>query len=68
MLQLLDINLFVCYSCVAPTPPFNWNKGVLDDIMTVIRVQALFESQGGRPGLPIPDNPYGLFGCKATLN
>ena len=26
------------------------------------------ESGGGRPGLPVPDSPYGLCGRKATLN
>ena len=26
------------------------------------------ESPGGRPGLPVPTNPYGLCGRKATLN
>ena len=26
------------------------------------------ESQGGRPGLPIPNSPYGLCGCKAKKN
>ena len=25
------------------------------------------ESRGGRPGLPVPDSPYGLRGRKATL-
>ena len=32
------------------------------------RGQELCESGGGRPGLPVPDNPYGLCGRKATLN
>ena len=26
------------------------------------------ESRGGRPGLPVPDSPYGLCGRKAELN
>ena len=26
------------------------------------------ESGGGRPGLPVPNSPYGLCGRKATLN
>ena len=26
------------------------------------------ESQGGRPGLPVPNSPYGLCGRKATFN
>ena len=31
------------------------------------RTQELCESRGGRPGPPVPNSPYGLFGCKATL-
>ena len=30
--------------------------------------QELCESQGGRPGLPVPNSPYGLCACKVTLN
>ena len=33
-----------------------------------VRAQELCESRGGRPGLPVPDSPYGLCGRKATLN
>ena len=33
-----------------------------------IRVQDLCESCGGRPGLPVPNSPYGLCGRKAILN
>ena len=33
-----------------------------------LRAQELCESRGGRPGLPVPNNPYGLCGRKATLN
>ena len=29
--------------------------------------QELCESRGGRPGLPVPNSPYGLCGRKATL-
>ena len=28
----------------------------------------LCESRGGRPGLPVPNSPYGLCGREATLN
>ena len=28
----------------------------------------LCEKQGGRPGLPVPNSPYGLCGRNATLN
>ena len=37
------------------------------DDEAVIRAQELCESGGGRPGLPVPDSPYGLYGSKATL-
>ena len=30
--------------------------------------QKLCENGGGRPGLPVPNGPYGLCGRKATLN
>ena len=33
-----------------------------------LRVQELCESQGGRPGLPVPNKPYGFCGRKAALN
>ena len=32
------------------------------------RAQELCESRGGRPGLPVPNIPYGLCGRKPTLN
>ena len=32
------------------------------------RAQELCDSRGGRPGLPVPNSPYGLCGRKATLN
>ena len=31
-------------------------------------VHQLCESRGGRTGLPVPNNPYGPYGHKATLN
>ena len=34
----------------------------------MVIVQELCESRGGRPGLPVPDSPYGFCGRKATLN
>ena len=37
--------------------------------MTIsLRAQELCESRGGRPGLPVPNSPYGLCAHKATLN
>ena len=32
------------------------------------RAQEVCESGGGRPGLPVPNSPYGLCGRKTTLN
>ena len=32
-----------------------------------LRAQELCESRGDRPGLPVPNSPYGLCGRKATL-
>ena len=32
------------------------------------RIQELCESRGARPGLPVPNSPYGLYGRKTTLN
>ena len=32
------------------------------------RVQGLFESRGGRPGLPLPNSPHGLCEPKETMN
>ena len=37
-------------------------------LKTQFRVQELCESRDGRPGLPVPNSPYGLCGRKATLN
>ena len=33
----------------------------------VLKAQTMCESRGGRPGLPVPNSPYGLCGRKATL-
>ena len=33
-----------------------------------VRAQELCERRGGRPGLPVPNSPYGLCGRKVTLN
>ena len=32
-----------------------------------MRAQEPCEGRGGRPGLPVPNSPYGLCGRKATL-
>ena len=38
------------------------------DIGDLVRVQELCESRGGRPGLPVPNRPYGLCGRDAALD
>ena len=35
--------------------------------MLIIRAQELCESRSGRPGLSVPNNPYGLCGRKSTV-
>ena len=37
------------------------------DIDDLVRGQELCESRGGRPGLPVPDGPYFLSGCKSSI-
>ena len=43
-------------------------KATLNLNRSTHKAQELCESRGGRPGLPVPDSPYGLCGRKATLN
>ena len=38
------------------------------DRLQALRTRQLCKNQGGRPGLPVPNGPYGLLGRKATLN
>ena len=47
-----------------PTPGFK--RKYLSQLW--VRTQESGESRGGRPELPVPNNPYGLWGHKATLN
>ena len=35
---------------------------------THIRAQQLCETRGGRPGIPVPNSPYGFCGRKANFN
>ena len=37
-------------------------------VLSLHGAQELCESGGGRPGLPVPDSPYGFCGRKATLD
>ena len=38
------------------------------ELEQTIRDHELYESRGGRPWLPVPNNPYGLRGRTAALN
>ena len=33
-----------------------------------VELRSCVKSRGGRPGLPVPNSPYGLCGREATLN
>ena len=39
----------------------------LNDVLPQSTPYPLCERRGGRPGLPVPNSPYGLCGRKATL-
>ena len=43
-------------------------QSILRHASLLCRAQWLCEGRGGRPGLPVPNSPYGLCGRKATLN
>ena len=60
-----------------PNDSFNFPLGLIKYIVIVrghtglrglYRALKLCESRGGRPGLPVPNSPYGLCGLKASLN
>ena len=40
---------------------------VVKTLLQDVRTQELCEGRGGRPGLPVPNSPYGLYGRKATF-
>ena len=46
------------------------HKGLIGTLISLkdSRAQELCESRGGRPGLPVPNSHYGLYGRKAKLN
>ena len=48
--------------------PQDWGKEDEEGDEQPDRAQELCESRSGRPGLPVPNNPYGLCGRKVTLN
>ena len=37
------------------------------NISSLVRIQELCESRGGRPGLPVPNSPYGGCGRPGLL-
>ena len=39
----------------------------INDVLPQSTPYPLCERRGGRPGLPVPNSPYGLCGRKATL-
>ena len=39
-----------------------------EDVFRSVRAGQLCEGRGERPGLPVPNSPYGLCGRKAALN
>ena len=41
--------------------------GAIYHTLSLLRAQELCESRGGRPGLPVPNKPYGLCERKAAL-
>ena len=40
---------------------------VVKTLLQDVRAQELCETPGGRPGLPVPNSPYGLCGRKAIF-
>ena len=46
------------------------HKGLIGTLISLkdSRARELCESRGGRPGLPVPDSHYGLYGRKTKLN
>ena len=38
-----------------------------EEVGIIHRAEELCERRGGRPGLPVPNKPYGLCGRKATF-
>ena len=44
-----------------------YNSHVLRWSAPGVKAQELCESRSGRPGLPVPDSPYGFFGLKAAF-
>ena len=52
--------------------PLAWDVGLdtllkLQSTPVFCRARELCERRGGRPGLPVPNSPYGLCGRKATF-
>ena len=62
--KLIELDLYTC------TVLFERVSMHSEKLIELDLYQELCESRGGRPGLPVPNSPYGLcgLGLKATLN
>ena len=54
-------------SLIVPAVSVCGRKATLKKMGKAVRGQELCESRGGRPGLPVPNSPYGVCGRKATV-
>ena len=58
-----------CIGPLAGSWLWSSDRGLKEAVQALgFRAQELCESRGGRPGLPVPNSPYGLCGHEATLN
>ena len=70
------INTLICFSlsCVVFVSNAGKDDLIISYDLSVLEVwevkitQEMCKSQGGRPGLHVPNSPYVLCGRKATLN
>ena len=62
------MRLVVCSQRLVLLPPVTTVRSDTTIGADEVRAQELCESRGGRPGLPVPNSSYGLYGRKATLN
>ena len=65
------LTVFVAHPCLGSCLQGQGDRARVfksDSLSHVSRAQELCESRGGRPGLPVPNSPYGLCGRMATLN
>ena len=71
--EFLAVDQFYC----DPPPPTHPIQKTMSTVLThkaqgleksTVRASELCQSRGGRRGLHVPNNSYGLYGRKATLN